>query len=115
MPLNSWNSFSHYDPMMGEDAICITGYTGRGAYWIRAPLTPAGKSRRAQRKELLGRIEAAIERDDVLVYGVLVDGVRVGGGEQAIEVGEVSTDGPPPVRNTVEDEHGRSGEDRGIW
>lgn len=94
MSLTSWNSWTYYDPMIGDEGICVTGYTGRGAYWIRAALTPSGKSRRAQRDEFLNRISAAIEAGD--------------------PPGEVSTKGPSPAQD-MEGEHGRAGEDRGLY
>ena len=92
--LNSWRSWTYFDPLAGEDATCIIGYTGQGAYWVKVLLCPPGKSRRAQRDEMLGRIEAAIAAGDL--------------------PGEVSTTGPKPVPKELEGEHGPR-EDRGLW
>lgn len=104
MPVNAWNHWVYYDLPRDSDMICVTGYTGRGAYWIKAPLTPPGKSRRAQREDLLSRIDAAVERDDE----------RIRAGHEAIEIGEVAAD--MPASGLRESEHGRRvGEDRGIW
>lgn len=61
MPLQHWQEQNYFDPIIGEQAIAITGFSGSGAFWIKAPLTSPGKSRRAQREELLDKIEAAIE------------------------------------------------------
>jgi hypothetical protein len=93
MTIVAWSHWTYFDPMLNETAMCVTGYTGHGAYWIRAPLAPAGKTRRAAREEMLDRIRAAVEA-----------------GEQP---GEVSMAGPAPVHEG-ESEHGRE-EDRGIW
>jgi hypothetical protein len=99
MPITAWNHWITYDVARDCEVICVTGYTGRGAYWIKAPLAPAGKSRRAQREDLLSRIDAAVERDDE----------RIRDGGVAAEVGEVG------ALELVEDGHGRGGKDRGIW
>lgn len=64
MPLNSWNAVYFFDPMMGEEAIRVTGFSGHGAYWVTESLTPSGKSRRAQRERVLRAITAAIESGD---------------------------------------------------
>lgn len=61
MPLQHWQEQQYWDPMTAEQAIVVTGFSGHGAYWVKAPLTPPGKSRRVQREELLDKIEAAIE------------------------------------------------------
>lgn len=90
----TWNTWTYYDPVLDGEAICITGYTGRGAYWVKVPLTQAGKSRRAQREEMLARIEATIEA--------------------GAEPGEVSIEGPPPAPKQ-EGEHVGPREDRGLW
>lgn len=105
MPVNHWNTWTYFDPATADEAICLTGYTGRGAYWIRAPRTQEGKTRRAQREEFVARIEAAVHRDDE----------RVRDGKAAAELGEVSTADPLLVREATEGEHGRREEDRGIW
>ncbi|HXJ61875.1 MAG TPA: hypothetical protein VNU68_34990 [Verrucomicrobiae bacterium] len=64
MPLTGWTKTLFWDPRTGEDAITYSGYSGHGTYWVTAPLAPAGKSRRAQKDEILDRIEEAIERND---------------------------------------------------
>ena len=105
MPFNGWNSWTYYDPMVSEESVCITGYTGRGAYWAKAPLAAAGRSRRAQADEMRDRITAAIERDDQ----------RIANGEAATECGEVSIAEPTPARATMQGRSGRRNEDQGIW
>lgn len=64
MPVLSWQETKFYDPINDRDSTRLTGFSGSGAYWVTQPLTPAGKSRRAQREHLLRLIEQAIERGD---------------------------------------------------
>lgn len=61
MPLITWTETRFWDPRTGEDAITFSGFSGHGTYFIRTPLAPPGKSRRAQKEEILDWIEAAIE------------------------------------------------------
>lgn len=61
MPIKAWNETKFYDPINDRDSLRITGFSGSGAYWVNQPLTPAGKSRRAQRAHLLRLVEKAIE------------------------------------------------------
>lgn len=61
MPLITWSETLFFDPMTGEDAITYTGFSGHGSYRVTVPLARPGKSRRAQKEEILDWIEAAIE------------------------------------------------------
>ena len=64
MPIQAWTETKFYDPINDRDSTRITGFSGRGAYWVNQPLTLPGKSRRAQREHLLNLIERAIARGD---------------------------------------------------
>lgn len=64
MPVLSWQETRYYDPINDRDSLRLTGFSGRGAYWIDRPLSLPGKSRRVQREHLLRLIEQAIERGD---------------------------------------------------
>jgi hypothetical protein len=78
LKLNSYGRMTHYDPSLGADAVVYTGYTGQGAYWIRAPMASEGRKRREQKDQLLAKMAAAIDRGQ--------------------PPGEVSIDEPLPVR-----------------
>jgi hypothetical protein len=77
--MTGWNEVKWYDPINDRDSIKIIGYSGSGSYWVGQPLTPPGKSRRAQREHLLYLLEQAIKRD----------GRRIAEGKSPIEMGEV--------------------------
>lgn len=62
--MTAWNEIKFYDPINDRDSIKIIGYSGFGSYWVGQPLTPPGKSRRAQREHLLYLLEQAIKRGD---------------------------------------------------
>lgn len=62
--MTAWNEIKFYDPINDRDSIKIIGYSGSGSYWVGQPLTPPGKSRRAQREHLLYLLEQAIKRGD---------------------------------------------------
>lgn len=61
--LRSYNQLTYYDPGLDGQAICYIGYSGQGSYTIRALLAPAGRKRRAQKEEMLVRLEVAIRAD----------------------------------------------------
>lgn len=61
MPLTAHQTLRFYDPRIDAEAIRISGFSGRGEFWIKQPLAPAGAKRRAQLEESLDLIEQAIE------------------------------------------------------
>lgn len=64
MALTAWNKTDYFDMATGEMAVCYTGYSGRGAYWLTLPMTKPGKSRREQRDWVLTLLSEAVERGD---------------------------------------------------
>ena len=64
MTIRAWQETFWYDPINDRDSVRVTGFSGHGAYFLNQPLTPPGKSRRAQRQHLLELIDAAIGRGD---------------------------------------------------
>lgn len=63
MPLTAHTTFRFWDPYLDCEAIRISGFSGRGEFWRKLPLAPAGAKRRAQLEESLDLIEQAIEAD----------------------------------------------------
>lgn len=61
MPLTAHQTLRFYDPRIDADAIRISGFSGRGEFWIKEALAPAGAKRREQKERALDLIEQAIE------------------------------------------------------
>ncbi len=50
-----------WDPFTDAEAVRISGFSGRGEYWVKRPAAPAGRARRAQMDAALTLIAEAIE------------------------------------------------------
>lgn len=60
MPLTAYQQIRFYDPMLDCEAVRISGFSGRGEYWMKLPLDPSGRRRREQKEKALEAIEEAI-------------------------------------------------------
>ena len=61
MPILQYQTLRFYDPQLDAEAIRISGFSGRGEFWRKEPLAPAGRKRREQLAEALELIEEAID------------------------------------------------------
>jgi hypothetical protein len=61
MPILQYQTLRFYDPQLDAEAIRISGFSGRGEFWMKQPFAPAGRKRREQLAEALELIEEAID------------------------------------------------------